>query len=72
MHRETSRDALSEFIVSMEKMGRMFTFLVYRKKKSPNLYAKKFDGLLVNNDKTVNKIICDLGKVTKSPPNLKL
>ena len=28
-HRETSRDALLEFIVSTEKMVCMFTFLVY-------------------------------------------
>ena len=32
---------------------------------------KKFDGLLAKNDKIANKIICDLGKVTKSASNLK-
>ena len=31
-HRETSRDAQLEFIVSMEEMVCLFTFLVYRKK----------------------------------------
>ena len=45
-HRETSRDALLEFIVSTEKTVCMFTFLVL-----------------------LNKIICDLGKITKSTPN---
>ena len=51
-HREISRDALLEFIMSTEKMVCMFTFLVYE--KSPNLYAKKLDGLLVNNIIIVN------------------
>ena len=53
-HRETSRDALLEFIVSTEKMVCMFTFLVYREKESNNLYATKFDGILVDDDKIVN------------------
>ena len=37
--------------------------------KSHNFNPTKFDGLLVNNNKTMNSVICDLGKVTMSPPN---
>ena len=33
-------------------------------------YTKKFDGLVVNNNEIVTQIIRDLGKVTKSLPNL--
>ena len=40
----------------MEKIVSLFTFIVYRK-KSPNLYAKKFDWLLVNNDPIVKEDI---------------
>ena len=34
-------------------------------------FTEKLGGLLDDNNKIVNKIICDLGKVTKSPPDLK-
>ena len=54
IHRETSRDARLELIVSMEKMACLFTFLVYEE-KSPNLYAQNFDGLLLNNNELANK-----------------
>ena len=50
---EKPLDALLEYLVSTEKMVCLFTFLVYRK-LSANLYAGKFDGLLVNNNKIVN------------------
>ena len=53
VHRETFRDPQLEFIVSTEEMVCLFRFLVYGK-KSFNLYAKKFDGLLVNNNSIVN------------------
>ena len=53
-HRETSKDAQLEFIVSMENMVCVFTFLVYFKKSS-KLCAKKFDVLLANNVEIVNE-----------------
>ena len=53
-HRETSRDALLEFIVSTENL---IGLLVYGFSVSENKitkpYAKKYDWLLVNNDKIV-------------------
>ena len=52
-HIETFRDALlEEFIVYTEKM--VCKFVVYWEKKITRPYAKKFDGLLVNNNKIVN------------------
>ena len=52
-HRETSRDALLEFVVSTEIS--LFVYVCSISNiKSPNLYAKKFDGLFVNNNKIVN------------------
>ena len=39
------------------------------KNKIIQLHAKKLGGLLVNNE-IVNKVICELEKVTKSPSNL--
>ena len=41
------------------------------KNKIPKPYLKKLCALSVNNNKIVNKIICNFGKVTKSQPNLK-
>ena len=44
VNREISRDVQLEFIVSV------YLHFGVLKKKSPNLYAKKYDGLLVNNN----------------------
>ena len=49
-----SRDALLESTVSRKKMVCLFTFLICREKKSPNHYAKKIDGLIVNDNRIVN------------------
>ena len=70
-HRVSFRVARLVFTVSTEKHSCLFTFAVYQKIKSPRLTPKKSDGLLVNTNKIVNKIICNLGKVTTSPRNLK-
>ena len=48
-HRETSRDALLEFIVSTENLSVCLRLQCNQTK----LYTKKFDGLLVNDDKLV-------------------
>ena len=65
-HREISRDARLEFIVSPENHSRLLksSFCLHFlciKTRIIQPYAKKFDALLVNNDKLVYKIICDLG-----------
>ena len=49
-HRETSRDALLEFTVSTENLSVCLRLQCNKTK----LYTKKFDGLLVNDDKIVN------------------
>ena len=41
------------------------------KNKITKPHTKKFVRPLVNDNKIVNKIICDLGKATMSAPNLK-
>ena len=48
--RETSRDALLEFIVSTKNLS----VCLCLKCNQTKLYTKKFDGLLVNDDKIVN------------------
>ena len=49
-HRETSRDALLEFIVLREICLFVYVYSV-TKNKITKPYAKKFDGLLVNDEK---------------------
>ena len=77
-HREISRVAEFESIVSMENhswplKGNLFVYIFnIFKIKITQPYTKEFDGLLVNYNKVVNKIICDFGKGAKNPPNLKL
>ena len=55
IHRETSRGAKFEFIVSAENWRKwcFCSHLVFGEIKSPNLYAMKFDGLLVNDNKII-------------------
>ena len=63
------------------KLNNPFTNYLWAKKPwySPSIFVLFYRELQliclftfsVNNDKIVNKIICDLGKVKKSPPNLK-
>ena len=52
-HRETSRDALLEFIVSAENWSACLRFSV-SKNNITKSYTKKYDQLLVNDDKKVN------------------
>ena len=44
----------------------LFTFLVHWEKKIPQTYTKDYGAFLVYDNEIVNKIICDLGKVTNS------
>ena len=72
LHRETSIGiyrVYGESQVITFKSSVCLHFL-YIEEKITQPFVKKFDGLLVNNVRIVNKIICDLGEVTKSEPNL--